>query len=87
MRGFTLWSHITIRIPADGTAFQLFQIFMTSLKLLINGGGYYPYPAGLPNPGHRQNVGFLIGQQYNLTTDAPLNARNRPQLLLLLQGR
>ncbi len=39
-------------------------------------GIYYPYPAGPPNPGKRQNVGFLIGQQYNLTTDAPLNARN-----------
>ncbi|MFC0773861.1 RagB/SusD family nutrient uptake outer membrane protein [Terrimonas alba] len=39
-------------------------------------GGYYPYPAGLPNPGKRTNVGFLIGRQYNLTTDAPLNARN-----------
>ena len=39
-------------------------------------GGYYNYPAALPNPGHRTNVGFLIGQQYNLTTDAPLNARN-----------
>jgi hypothetical protein len=39
-------------------------------------GVYYPYTAGLPNPGHRQNVGFLIGQQYNLTTGDPLNARN-----------
>ena len=39
-------------------------------------GGYYTYPAGLPNPGQRTNVGFLIGQQYNLTTDAALNARN-----------
>ena len=39
-------------------------------------GGYYNYPAALPNPGHRTNVGFLIGQQYNLTTDAALNARN-----------
>lgn len=38
-------------------------------------GVYYPYPAGLPNPGHRQNVGFLIGQQYNLTTDAALSDR------------
>jgi starch-binding outer membrane protein, SusD/RagB family len=38
-------------------------------------GVYYNYPAGLPNPGHRVNVGFLIGQQYNLTTDAPLNDR------------
>ncbi|MDQ6844997.1 MAG: RagB/SusD family nutrient uptake outer membrane protein [Bacteroidota bacterium] len=38
-------------------------------------GMYYNYPAGLPNPGHRVNVGFLIGQQYNLTTDVPLNDR------------
>jgi hypothetical protein len=38
-------------------------------------GMYYPYPAGLPNPGHRVNVGFLAGQQYNLTTDEPLKDR------------
>ncbi len=39
-------------------------------------GGYYDYPAALPNPGKRDNVGFLIGQQYNLTTGAALFARN-----------
>jgi hypothetical protein len=39
-------------------------------------GVYYNYPGALPNPGQRVNVGFLAGQQYNLTTDAPLNARN-----------
>lgn len=39
-------------------------------------GIYYTYPGALPNPGHRVNVGFLIGQQYNLTTDAALKARN-----------
>lgn len=39
-------------------------------------GVAYTYPGGLPNPGNRVNVGFLAGQQYNLTTDAPLNARN-----------
>jgi starch-binding outer membrane protein, SusD/RagB family len=39
-------------------------------------GTYYTYPGALPNPGKRVNVGFLVGQQYNLTTDAPLNARN-----------
>jgi hypothetical protein len=39
-------------------------------------GGYYDYDAALPNPGQRDNVGFLIGRQYNLTTDAPLFARN-----------
>ncbi|MBI3139830.1 MAG: RagB/SusD family nutrient uptake outer membrane protein [Sphingobacteriales bacterium] len=37
----------------------------------------YPYstPGAPPNPGGRVNVGFLRGQQYNLTTDAPLNDR------------
>jgi hypothetical protein len=35
-------------------------------------GMYYTYPGALPNPGKRINVGFLVGQQYNLTTDAPL---------------
>ncbi len=38
-------------------------------------GGYYTYPGALPNPGKRQNVGFLIGQQYNLTTDEALKDR------------
>ncbi len=38
-------------------------------------GIYYNYPAALPNPGKRQNVGFLIGQQYNLTTDEALKDR------------
>jgi starch-binding outer membrane protein, SusD/RagB family len=38
-------------------------------------GMYYTYPGALPNPGHRQNVGFLIGQQYDLTTDAALKDR------------
>lgn len=33
------------------------------------------YPDGTPNPGKRVNVGFLAGQQYNLTTDAPLTDR------------
>jgi len=39
-------------------------------------GGYYNYPGALPNPGHKTNAGFLIGQQYDLTTGAALNARN-----------
>ncbi|HUP14413.1 MAG TPA: RagB/SusD family nutrient uptake outer membrane protein [Niastella sp.] len=38
-------------------------------------GMYYTYPGALPNPGKRVNVGFLVGQQYNLTTDAPLKDR------------
>ena len=35
-------------------------------------GAVYPYPNSPPNPGNRVNVGFLIGQQYDLNTDAPL---------------
>ncbi len=39
------------------------------------------YPTGdatKPNPGNRINVGFLVGQQYNLANDAPLQAGNIP---------
>ena len=39
-------------------------------------GGYYNYAGALPNPGHNTNAGFLIGQQYDLTTGAALKARN-----------
>ena len=39
-------------------------------------GAAYSYPGSLPNPGNRVNVGFLIGQQYDLTTGVALNARN-----------
>jgi len=38
-------------------------------------GKYYVYPGSKPNPGHRTNVGFLAGQQYNLTTDVALKDR------------
>ena len=44
-------------------------------------GQYYTYPGALPNPGHRRNVGILIGQQYNLTTDAPLTDRGGSPLI------
>ena len=40
-------------------------------------GAAYQYtsPNAPANPGSRINVGFLIGQQYNMTTDAPLKDR------------
>ena len=41
----------------------------------IRRGTVYRYTNGPANPGNRQNVGFLIGQQYNLLTDAPLTDR------------
>lgn len=40
-------------------------------------GIYYDYPADtMNNPDKRKNVGFFIGQQYNMNTGRPLNARN-----------
>ena len=40
-------------------------------------GIYYEYPADtMSNPDKRRNVGFFIGQQYNMSTGAALNARN-----------
>lgn len=44
-------------------------------------GSKYTYPGSLPNPGNRQNVGFLIGQQYDLTTDAALKDRKGAALI------
>lgn len=45
----------------------------------------YPYssPGAPPNPGNRINVGFLRGQQYNMTTDAPLKDRTPDNRLLV----
>lgn len=44
-------------------------------------GKYYNYPGALPNPGKRMNVGFFVGQQYDLTTDAPLTDRKSKPLI------
>jgi len=38
----------------------------------------YAYPNAPLNPGNRVNVGFLIGQQYDLTTDDPLTEASVP---------
>jgi len=40
----------------------------------------YHYPNCPPNPGNRVNVGFLIGQQYDLNSDAPLFSGPLPVL-------
>ena len=53
------------------------------------------YPTGstaFPNPGNRVNVGFLIGQQYNMANDAPLKDRTgaplvfTPEIKIIEQG-
>jgi starch-binding outer membrane protein, SusD/RagB family len=38
-------------------------------------GANYPSAGAPANPGNRINVGFLVGQQYNPVTDAPLKDR------------
>jgi hypothetical protein len=44
-------------------------------------GMVYSTAASPPNPGHRINIGFLAGQQYDLTTDAPLTDRTGAPLI------
>jgi hypothetical protein len=39
------------------------------------------YPGALPNPGNHRSVGFLIGQQYNMTTGVALNDRSGNPLI------
>ncbi|PUZ27034.1 Starch-binding associating with outer membrane [Chitinophaga costaii] len=48
----------------------------------VRRGVAYPTGTGGPaNPGKRVNVGFLVGQQYNLTTDEPLQDRTGAPLI------
>ncbi|MEJ7680923.1 MAG: RagB/SusD family nutrient uptake outer membrane protein [Segetibacter sp.] len=44
-------------------------------------GMNYTYPGSLPNPAKAQNVGFLVGQQYDLTTGAALQDRKGHPLI------
>jgi starch-binding outer membrane protein, SusD/RagB family len=74
-----LWkfvSHYNMR-PVDGyngpaTTAAFYDLFEASDK---RRGMVYDVAGGPANPGRRTNVGFLIGQQYNLITDAPLTIR------------
>lgn len=69
-------SHYSMR-PVDGyngpaTTGAFYDLFEPGDK---RRGVAYTTAGGPPNPGGRINVGFLAGQQYNLTTDAPLSTR------------
>jgi starch-binding outer membrane protein, SusD/RagB family len=46
----------------------------------VRKGTVYPTP-GAPNPGHRINVGFIVGQQYNWATDSILKDRSGAPLI------
>jgi len=55
---------------------KFYESYNTSdvrLGMAYNG---YPQEAGRTNPKGENNVGFLVGQQYNLTDGTPLVARN-----------
>lgn len=77
MRGFTYMVNHYNMNPGGWNGWSTLSEFYDKFQATDQRRGtYYNYPGALPNPGQRQNVGFLVGQQYNLTTDAPLNARN-----------
>lgn len=80
-----LWkfvSHYNMR-PVDGyngpaTTAEFYDLFEAADK---RRGMAYDVAGGPPNPGRRINVGFLIGQQYNLITDAQLTTRGGAPLV------
>lgn len=77
MRGFTYMINHYNMNPGGWNGWSTLSDFYDKFQSGDQRRGVaYSYPGALPNPGNRVNVGFLIGQQYNLTTDAPLNARN-----------
>ena len=69
-------SHYNMR-PVDGyngpaTTAEFYDLFEAGDK---RRGVAYDVAGGPANTGRRINTGFLIGQQYNLITDAPLTTR------------
>lgn len=77
MRGFTYMVNHYNMNPGGWNGWSTLSDFYDKFGATDQRRGIaYSYPGSLPNPGNRVNVGFLIGQQYDLTTGAPLNARN-----------
>jgi hypothetical protein len=80
-----LWkfvSHYNMR-PVDGyngpaVPGAFYDLFEATDK---RRGVAYDIAGGPANPGRRINTGFLIGQQYNLITDAPLTTRSGAPLV------
>ncbi len=80
IRGFAFQtSHYNMN-PSGWNGFTTLSDFYDKFEAVDERRGiFYAYPGSLPNPGMRQNVGFLVGQQYDLTTDAALKDRkNNP---------
>ena len=77
MRGFTYMVNHYNMNPGGWNGWSTLSDFYDKFEATDQRRGVaYSYPGALPNPGNRVNVGFLIGQQYDLTTGTALNARN-----------
>ncbi|MBT9395253.1 RagB/SusD family nutrient uptake outer membrane protein [Hymenobacter sp. NST-14] len=75
-------SHYNMR-PVDGyngpaTTAEFYSLFEAGDE---RRGVAYETPGGPANPNKRVNVGFLVGQQYDLTTDAPVKTRGGAPLV------
>jgi starch-binding outer membrane protein, SusD/RagB family len=59
--------------PGGWNGFATLSDFYDKFEASDTRLGYdYRYPGALPNPKHARNVGFFIGQQYDLTSGEPL---------------
>lgn len=70
------------QVPAGNNGWTTTTDFYNKFEATDKRRGAAYVSAGSPaNPGNRINVGFLAGQQYNLTTDAPLTDRTGQPLI------
>jgi len=68
--------------PGGWNGFATLSDFYDKFEASDKRLGYnYKYPGALPNPGNRKSVGFFAGQQYDMTTDAPLKDRKGNPLI------
>lgn len=62
--------------PGGWNGFATLSDFYDKFEATDKRLGYdYRYPGALPNPKKQRNVGFFVGQQYDMTTGAALNDR------------
>ena len=76
VRGFAYMVHHYNMNPGGWNGFSTLSDFYDKFETGDQRKGvYYTYPGALPNTGKHVNAGFLIGQQYDLTTDVALKDR------------
>ena len=82
VRGNVFAVHHYNQNPGGWNGFSTLSVFYDKFEATDQRRGIkYVYPGALPNPGNRQNVGFFVGQQYDMTTDAPLKDRGSAPLI------